>query len=71
MKLIHILQCGECPMYTYRREYAGVHHPDVCRHPYNEGITLGGPDVMRHKCPMLKTPIVYKAALQSKPKCQK
>ena len=72
MRLTYILKCGECPMYSPAK-YGPVSaagskaYPQACKHPDNNGITLGGPEVMPHHCPMLRVPISYRAAIRSKP----
>ncbi len=78
MRLIYVLKCGDCPLYLPRVPSSTTWGPDPCAapeqctHPDAKAVpadlTLGGPEVMPHKCPMLKQSMVYKAALQRKPK---
>ena len=77
MKLTHVYKCGDCPLYlphcpagkSNGRPVAEM--PQQCTHPdMSTGmidLTLGGPNVLPHKCPMLKNAILYRAALTRKP----
>jgi hypothetical protein len=74
---IYVLKCGDCPLYlphcpaghTNGKPVPAI--PQECTHPDAKAVpadlTLGGPEVMPHKCPMLKQPLTYRAALQRKP----
>jgi hypothetical protein len=72
MRLTYILKCGECPMYSpglprdESSRLTGPPTPQACNHPDSTNITLGGPEAMPHKCPMLRVPISYRAAIRSK-----
>ncbi len=77
MRLIYVLKCGDCPLYLPEVPAVasiGSQEPAIpqeCTHPDAKAVpadlTLGGPEVLPHKCPMLKQSMVYKAALTRKP----
>ena len=73
MRLTYIYKCGDCPMYTPDCPAGSSNGkpvpviPQRCSHPDNDNITLGGPEVMPHHCPMLTQPLAYKSELRRKP----
>lgn len=77
MREIYILKCGDCPLYV-RESYGpisstgGKRYPQDCTHPASKTVpaelTLGGPEVMPHKCPMIRESLTYRAVLQRNPK---
>jgi len=62
MRTTYILKCADCPMFE------DGEGPDRCTHPANDGITLGGPEVLPHHCPLIKEPMAFRAVLARKPK---
>ncbi len=74
MRTTYILKCADCPFYSFEIPGStcgwngGPGTPDKCTHPANDGITLGGPDVLPHRCPLIKEPMAFRAVLARKPK---
>ena len=74
MRTTYILKCADCPFYVPHCP-AGTSNgrpvpdwPQRCTHPANDGITLGGPNVLPHHCPLIKEPMAFRAVLARKPK---
>ncbi len=73
MRTTYILKCADCPFYSFGLPATGGHNscppiPQKCTHPANDGITLGGPEVLPHHCPLIKEPMAFRAVLARKPK---
>lgn len=74
MRTTYILKCADCPFYVHETPAVecgwtgSASIPQDCTHPANDGITLGGPEVLPHHCPLIKEPMAFRAVLARKPK---